>query len=871
MLWTRRAPGEEPRGPTASPFSPSRSILPTVAREGSSSRGHFRNLTLGILALGFCAVTTAQAANPFFDSTHFSGSANCALCHNGLVDAAGNDVSIETSWSATIMGNSARDPLWKAKFATEILRNPQHDAVLNDKCTRCHAPMANQESVFDGIAPQYFGVGGFEDPNNLPLHDAAMDGVSCTLCHQIADVPELGTDAGESGHYVIDDLLGVDRPAYGPYTNPRINPMQVNAVFTPQYSAHVSDSTLCGTCHNLKTPILNASGQLTADKFPEQMVYSEWENSDFADGGAEASTCQQCHMARAEGRVKISNRPRNLGTRDNFAIHGFYGGNTLILDILDKNRAELDVGNGDFLAAIDATRATLQSAASVAIEETFVAEPAPGQRELVVRVRVDNNSGHKVPTSYPSRRAYIHLAAADQDGLLLFESGRLATDANGKPTGAVIGVDADTDAGPAFEPHHEEITSPDQVQVYEAIMEDISGNQTYTLLNAARYSKDNRLLPRGFPRDPQTDPVIGKWSDIAIVGKAEPDPDFIAGSDLVTYRIPLDATTTSVTVTADFNYQTMAYGYYLDLIQEVAQVPEVADFQRLYEASDVRVETMASASAVVDAGAGSTPVDQPPVADFTVVCIDLTCTFDGSVSTDDGTIVSYAWDIGGLATATGAAASYTFAADGTYDVTLTVTDDAGQTDSVTQTVTVSVGAVDQPPVASFTPTCIGLACTFDGSTSTDDGTIVSYAWNFGDGMTATGATAAHTYALDGTYTVTLTVTDNGGQTATVSQQVTVVNQAPVASFTFNCPDLTCSFDGTGSTDDGTIVSYAWNFGGLATATGATASYTFAAAGTYTVTLTVTDNLGATGSAAQAVTVTAAAPIPGPGPGPRRGR
>ena len=567
--------------------------------------GCLRNLVLGIFALACCAPWTAQAADPFFDSTHFSGSGNCALCHNGLFDAAGNDVSIETAWSATIMGNSARDPLWRAKFATEILRNPQHDAVLNDKCTRCHAPMANQQSVFDGIAPQYFGVGGFEDPNNIPLHDAAMDGVSCTLCHQIADVPELGTDAGESGHYVIEDLLGFDRPAYGPYTNPRINPMQMNSAFTPRHSAHVSDSTLCGTCHNLKTPILNGSGQLTADKFPEQMVYSEWENSDFADGGAEASTCQQCHMARAEGPVRISNRPRRLGTRDNFAIHGFYGGNTLILDILDKNRAELDVGDGDFLAAIDATRATLQSAAAVVIEATRIEEPAPGQRELVVQVRVDNNSGHKVPTSYPSRRVYIHLAAADQDDVLLFESGGMATDANGKPTGGVIGVDADTGAG--FEPHHEEISSPDQVQVYEAIMEDINGNQTYTLLNAARYSKDNRLLPRGFPRDPQTDPVIGKWSDIAIVGEAELDLDFAAGSDVVTYRIPLGAATTSVTVSADLNYQAIAYGYYLDLLQAEADVPEVADFKRLYEASDVRVETMASASAVVETGTAGRP------------------------------------------------------------------------------------------------------------------------------------------------------------------------------------------------------------------------------------------------------------------------
>ena len=432
-------------------------------------------------------------------------------------------------------------------------------------------------------------------------------------------------------------------------------------------------------------------------------------------------------------------------------------------------------------------------------------------------------------------------------------------------------MDADTDAGPAFEPHHAEIISPDQVQVYEAIMEDINGNQTYTLLNAARYSKDNRLLPRGFPRDPHTDPVIGKWSDIAIVGEAELDPNFAAGSDVVTYRIPLEAGTSSVTVSADLNYQAVAYGYYLDLIQEADEVGEVvgevADFQRLYEASNVRVENMASASAVVETGA---PIDQPPVASFAFSCTDLTCDFDASGSTDDGTIVSYAWNFAGLATATGATASYTFAADGSYSVTLTVTDDANQSDSVTQTVRVSVGAVDQPPVASFTPTCIGLACTFDGSTSTDDGTIVSYAWTFGDPndpTSATGATASHTYTAEGTYNVTLTVTDDGGQTGTISQQVMAVNEAPVASFTVACTDLACNFDGSGSTDrDGTIVSYVWNFGDGGTATGVAANHTYAAGGTYTVILTVTDDGGLAGTASQQITVTAA--IPGPGPGPR---
>jgi serine protease len=85
---------------------------------------------------------------------------------------------------------------------------------------------------------------------------------------------------------------------------------------------------------------------------------------------------------------------------------------------------------------------------------------------------------------------------------------------------------------------------------------------------------------------------------------------------------------------------------------------------------------------------------------------------------------------------------------------------------------------NQPPTASFTYSCSGLTCSFDGSGSTDgDGTIASYAWNFGDGTAGTGVNATRSYAAGGTYTVILTVTDNGGLTGTTSQSVTVTAPA----------------------------------------------------------------------------------------------
>ena len=165
------------------------------------------------------------------------------------------------------------------------------------------------------------------------------------------------------------------------------------------------------------------------------------------------------------------------------------------------------------------------------------------------------------------------------------------------------------------------------------------------------------------------------------------------------------------------------------------------------------------------------------------------------------------------------------------------------------------------PVANFSSSCADLACTFDGSASSDsDGTVDSYDWDFGDGATASGANASHTYASAGTYSVKLTVTDNLGGTNLKSSLVTVTdpvpdNTPPTASFTDSCTELACSFDGSSSSDsDGTVASYAWSFGDGNAGTGSTASHNYAAAGTYSVQLTVTDNDGASNSTSSSVTV-----------------
>ena len=165
---------------------------------------------------------------------------------------------------------------------------------------------------------------------------------------------------------------------------------------------------------------------------------------------------------------------------------------------------------------------------------------------------------------------------------------------------------------------------------------------------------------------------------------------------------------------------------------------------------------------------------------------------------------------------------------------------------------------NQPPTASFSPSCTGLACTFDATASSDsDGAITAYAWDFGDSTSGSGPTPSHTYTDPGTYTARVMVTDDLGATATTVQTVTVAaaNAPPTAAFTSNCSVLTCAFDATGSRDaDGTIAGYSWTFGDGTTGSGATPSHSFPVAGSYTVTLVVADDLGLMNTAADGVTL-----------------
>jgi hypothetical protein len=505
----------------------------------------------------------------------FLVSDTCMVCHNNLVTPAGEDVSIGSDWRATMMANSARDPYWQAAVRREVLDHPEAQAAIEDECSICHMPMATYPARAAGGHGQIFArlpIGRGTTPADL----AAADGVGCAVCHQITP-QKLGTPESFTGGFHVETTSPAGgRPVFGPFQTDagRTTLMRSATGFVPTEASHVQASELCATCHTLYTTALGPNHQALG-RLPEQMPYLEWRHSAYRA----TASCQSCHMPAVAEPVPVT---RVLGQpRENVSRHSFRGGNFFMLRMLNRFRDELGVAATarEMELAIDRTIDHLQhDTAAVAIES-----PAASGGRLEFDVVVTNRAGHKLPSAYPSRRAWLHVTVSDAGGRTVFESGAL------EPDGRVRGNDNDEN-GARFEPHYARIERPGEVQIYEAIMAGPDEAVTTGLLTGVRYLKDNRLLPDGF--DKATAPP-----DIAVHGAAASDADFAGGADRVRYAVPIGQATGPFRVNVQLYYQPIGFRW--------------ADNLRAYDAFETRRfvrywDAMSGASAVSLAGAAAT-------------------------------------------------------------------------------------------------------------------------------------------------------------------------------------------------------------------------------------------------------------------------
>jgi PKD repeat protein len=289
----------------------------------------------------------------------------------------------------------------------------------------------------------------------------------------------------------------------------------------------------------------------------------------------------------------------------------------------------------------------------------------------------------------------------------------------------------------------------------------------------------------------------------------------------------------------------------------------------VYQADGTFTVTLTVTDNAGDTGAASqqltfTPPgpNSPPTAGFTVSCKGFTCTFTDASTDSDGQVTGWSWDFGDSGTSTDRNPSHIYTSEGTKTVTLISTDNRGGTGTITKQITVTPPSPNVPPVADFSSACADLVCTFtDASTDPDGGQVTGWSWDFGDGGSSIAQNPSHEYGGPATYDVVLISTDNDGGKDTVTHQVSVTappppppNTPPLAGFSPNCTNLTCTFTDASTDPDGSIAAWSWKFGDGSSSTLQSPSRTYAAAGTYTVSLDVTDNAGGHGTSSSSMTV-----------------
>ncbi len=358
----------------------------------------------------------------------------CESCHGEYADYSPSD-----SWKGTMMANAARDPLFHAALAIANQDVPGS----GDLCLRCHSPRA---WLFGRSSP----------PELATLAELDYESVDCDFCHRLEPAEPLLIGTGQ--YTVANDFV-----RRGPFADSKSD-------HEAAYSAYHESSELCGLCHDVSNP---AEGH-----FPIERTYTEWKNSAFPTEGV---TCQSCHMPAQLG---FAGGARGLSERT-VHVHELAGGNTWMPLVLASEYPELDRRSA-FERTSRAAKRQLQAAARLSLVEAPSLEADQEQRFVL---RVENLSGHKLPTGYPEgRRCWLEVKVSDASGAVLMHSGRYD--------------DTKADRIP-----------DEQLRAYEVKM-GRDGQEGFHFVLQNEILEDTRIPPRGFTPDVETHPVGRDYEEL---------------------------------------------------------------------------------------------------------------------------------------------------------------------------------------------------------------------------------------------------------------------------------------------------------------------------------------------------------------------
>ncbi|MFZ1693174.1 MAG: T9SS type A sorting domain-containing protein [Flavobacteriales bacterium] len=493
--------------------------------------------------------------------TYFTTAGRCAGCHGrdllgqASIDAQGRDVNVVDDWRSTMMANSARDPFWRAKVRHESLVNPAHADALQNKCLGCHAPLGMHEERMLGNAPFTLA--------HLDTSRLGMDGVSCLSCHMQSEAT--------AGTFFSGALEFDSARVYGPYSDDQINPaiMEFFVRFTPGFGSHIVNSKVCAGCHTLITETVDLEGEFTGDRFVEQATYHEWLNSVYSANGTQ---CNTCHMPRINDGILLAAEYPFLNPQSPFGLHHLVGGNTHMLRLLKQNKDALNIPATDLQFDSTITRT----------ERLLRHHTLDAQLNLLDRtadtayfaLRLENKAGHRFPSGYPSRRAFVEFIVLAAEGDTVFKSGLLNSEYE------VEGHDT------PYEPHYDVISSNSQVQIYELVMGDVNGDPTTVLERAKDPIKDNRLAPVGFTSTHYA------YDTTRVAGVPASDIDFNrnafgeegTGADVVRYHVPITGVPDALRAFARVWYQPVPPAWNQEMFSH--DHPEINAFRDMLEASD---------------------------------------------------------------------------------------------------------------------------------------------------------------------------------------------------------------------------------------------------------------------------------------------